>query len=217
MVTGALLLALLMTGMPLFALFGSNGVDDDPQDPAGQLPDEPPGDAASGGGASPGPEDMLEDGEPPPTDYEFILDTGGDHRIEGFRPGTDTLTLTVADWDFELYDVASGEAGPALRIDRNHMSAFIRFPELTVLPVEDIHLRILGPGGEFQRLALIDALYPEDREPAPLLPRDPDETDAPPDDAPPGVPLAPAGPEDLEPPPDPAEGTVLLPSDPEAP
>jgi hypothetical protein len=218
MLTGAWLLALVVTGIPLFALFGSDAAEDDPGDPGSHPPDETSQETITDEAAPRAVEGRRAEGQLPPTDYEFILDTGGDHAIDSFRTGTDTLTLTSGDWDFDIYDLGRDPEGAALRIDRITGKAIIRFPGLDELPKEDIHLKVAEPGEEFLRVALLDALCQDDAGVMPLLPTDPDATDAPPDDASLPTPLAPAAPEEKDVPPDPAEATaVLLPVAPDAP
>jgi hypothetical protein len=218
MLTGAWLLALVATGMPLFAMLGSGGTEDDPEDAGRNPPDEAPQEKISHEAALGAEDDTNTEGPPLPTDYEFIVDTGGDHVIEGFRPGTDTLTLTSGDWDFDLHDLGPDEEGAALRIDYREGTAVIRFRGLDVLPTADIHLKVAQPGEEWLRVALLDALWPDDGEGTPLLPTDPDADDALPDDPSLQGPLAPLEPEEQDIPPDPIKGVaILLPTAPDAP
>jgi hypothetical protein len=218
MLTGAWLLALVVTGIPLFALLGSDAAEDDPEDPGRHLPDEALQEVLADEAAPRAEEGMRAEGQFPPTDYEFLLDTGGDHAIGGFRTGTDTLTLTSGDWDFDLYDLGPDQEGAALRIDRINGKAIIRFPGLDELPKGDIYLKVAEPGEELLRVALLDALCPDDADVTPLLPTDPDATDTVPDDASPQTPLAPAAPEEKDVLAVPFEVTaVLLPTAPDVP
>jgi hypothetical protein len=161
-----------------------------------------------------GPEDQED--ALPPTDYEFILGSGGDHRVEGFRPGTDTLTLTSETWEFDLYDLGNDGSGPAFEIVQKEIRAILRFPGLGTLPVDDVYLHVSEPGAESQRVALRDALFPEEDDA--LAPTDPDAPDEMPDDPSTGPALAPAHPEAADAPPeDSGSREVLAPTDPDAP
>lgn len=211
MLTGAWLLALLMAGAPLAAMAGGGDGGDgedhgkDPSDPS----EADPADTAPEG-ADPGAESTL------PTDYEFILCTGGDHVIAGFRPGTDTLILTSDSWDFDLFEAGSDEAGVALEIRMHDSRATLRFPDLGTLPFDDIHLHVAPPATDPIRIALRDALEPE--EGTALQPADPDATDELPAHSPAAPPLSPTDPDAPEDDtPAPAEGAPLAPADPDRP
>lgn len=219
MLTGAWILALLMAGAPLIALSGSGAETDEPEDDAvPETPEETPQTAAADEPASAEARDEP-DGPPlPPTDYEFIVKIGGDHSVGGFRPGTDTLTLTLGDWEFDLHDLGTDQEGAGLRIDRFGETSVLRFPGLCELPRDDIYLHVSEPDEEPQRIALRDALYPEDIEPPPLAPTDPDAPDSPPEDPSSNTPLAPADAEAQDVLPDPLHtADFLSPTDPDAP
>jgi hypothetical protein len=228
MLTGAWVLALLLAGVPLLAMGGGSEADGDDGDDgarqsedgdAGDTPDPSDGPAPEAevtedtGGEGTGDEDAL-----PPTDYEFLLGTGGDHRIDGFRPGTDTLTLTSDGWDFELYDLGDDGTGPAFEIARGEDRSVLRFPGLSGLPLDDVFLRVAEPGAEPVHVPLRDALLPDGEEDTVLAPTDPDAPDTLPDDAGDGDVLAPADPaEPEEPGEDDWSGAVLAPTHPDAP
>jgi hypothetical protein len=206
MLTGAWLLALLMAGAPLVAMAGGNDWDDDGADASDPAEVEVQ-DAAD--------RDAAEEGAPPPTDYEFILGSGGDHSVPGFRPGTDTLTLNSDTWDFDLFDLGVGGGSAALEILLGDARSVLRFPGLDALPVDDIFLYIAESGAEAEFVALSEALHPEDDDA--LQPTDPDAPDIPPDPPsfdPPLPPADPDAPEDALHAPDDAE--PLAPTDPDA-
>jgi hypothetical protein len=98
--------------------------------------------------------------------------------VEGFRPGTDTLTLTSETWDFDLYDLGNDGTGVASKScwERSGRSSASR---ARALPVDDVHLHVSEPGEEPQRVALRDALSPEGDV---LAPADPDAPDEMPED-----------------------------------
>ena len=213
MLTGAWILALVLTGAPLLAFAGGNDADardgeDDSPPPQDDALDELPGVA--------GPVEVPPEEEALPTDYEFVLGRGGVHDIPAFRPGTDTLTLTSGTWDFDLYDMGDDGTGAALEIHLGETRSILRFPGLAALPVEDVNLHVAAPGQEPQRIALRDALEPDEDDV--LVPTDPDATDQLPPDAADAPPVAPADPEAPDvPPADAGPADVLAPTDPDAP
>lgn len=215
MLTGAWILALLMAGAPLLAAAGGGG--DESDDPA-EAPD-PPQDEAAEADAEPSaqaPTGETEEDLRLPTDFEFILGSGGDHDVDGFRPGTDTLTLTSGTWDFDLYDLGDEGNGAALRIAFGAESSLLRFPDLGSLPIDDLYLKVLEPGAEAQRIPLRDLLDPETEDV--LAPTDPDAPDERPEPDLSGPPLSPADPDAPDAlPPDESAGPVLSPTDPDAP
>jgi hypothetical protein len=228
MLTGAWILALLAAGAPLLAMGGSGDPDTDVIEDAPPDSEDTHGGAPEAGGpqedatgetdedADAEADETVADDIPLPTDYEFVLRNGGDHAVGGFRPGTDTLTLTSESWNFDLYDLGHDGDGAALRIVSGEMTSTLRFPGLSALPVADIWLNISGPGAEAQRVPLRDMLYPD--EDVPLAPADPDAPDTPSFDPSPEPPLTPTDPDA----PDEADGDddpgeVLPPSDPDAP
>jgi hypothetical protein len=211
MLTGAWILALFLTGAPLLALAGGGDADAPDRDDDGAPPQDDGRDEVQGVAGTEG--DVPEE-DAPPTDYEFVLWRGGAHDIAAFRPGTDTLTLTSETWDFDLYDVGNDGTGAALEIHFGETWSVLRFPGLAALPVDDVHLHVAPPGQEPQRIALRDALEPEEV----LAPTDPDAPDVLPEDAADGSPIAPSDPDAPEAPPaDAGPADVLTPTDPDAP
>lgn len=222
MLTGAWILALLMAGAPLLAMAGdteAESIDEDeiegPEDDLREERSDQLAEADPMPEAKPEPEPEAEESVPP-TDYEFILGSGGDHAVVDFRPGTDTLTLTSDTWDFDLYDLGDDGTGPAAEIASGEERSILRFPGLDALPVDDIWLHVSEPGADPQRIALRDALHPEGDDV--LAPADPDAPDDLPPDVSEGPALAPADPEAPDDRPE-SEGSggVLAPTDPDAP
>lgn len=215
MLTGAWILAILMAGAPLLAAAGGGGDD---SDDSAEAPDPPQDEATEVDPDDPVP---AEPGETEletrlPTDFEFILGSGGDHDVDGFRPGTDTLTLTSGTWDFDLYELADDGNGATLQIAAGAERSLLRFPDLQSLPIDDLYLRVLEPGAEAQRVPLRDVLHPETEDV--LSPTDPDAPDQRPEPDLSGPPLSPADPDAPDAlPPDEAAGPVLSPTDPDAP
>ncbi len=211
MLAGAWVVALLLAGAPFLAMMGGSGDDADAEEAEVAEPPETPVDTAD-------PEETgaLKDmAVGPPTDYEYILHRPGEHVIEGFRPGVDTLTLTSDKWDFDLFDLGPDEEGARLRIDHGGDFSILRFPGLTALPLDDMLLKVTVPEDTPTVTALRAALVPDDLV---LAPADPDAPDDLPDDPSPDSGLSPTdGDEDEDDPPDPAEGEPLLPTDPDAP
>jgi len=133
-----------MTGAPLLALAGGGVEADDDGGPADLPEDDPAEDTGDGTAPVAAPDDPGE--APPPTDYEYVLGSGGDHGVDGFRPGTDTLTLTSETWDFELYDLGGDGDCAALEIVLGEMRSILRFPGLDMLPVDDVYLHVAEAG-----------------------------------------------------------------------
>jgi hypothetical protein len=220
MLTGAWIVALFLAGAPLaaMALDETTERDGDETDPAGEdaLTEDrqdlvdPASDADSAADAGEGEEEAVA-----PTDFEFILGSGGDHLLEGFRPGTDTLTLTSDTWDFDLYGLNDKDTGAALEITLGEERAILRFPGLDAVPVDDVFLDVTEPGAEPERVALRDALLPEDDRV--LAPTQPDAPDRLPEGASYWSPIAPADPDARDDvPEETARGEVLAPTDPDA-
>jgi hypothetical protein len=222
MLTGAWILALLMAGAPLIAMAGgteTEGVGDDAaEDPEDDIAVERSDELAEADPPHEPEEEPDAEGEDdvPPTDYEFILGSGGDHTVEGFRPGIDTLTLTSDTWDFDLYDLGDDGTGPAVEIAMGEDRSVLKFPGLDTLPVDDVWLHVAEPGSEPQRIALRDALHPAEDDV--LAPADPDAPDDLPTDASDGPALAPADPDAPDDQRDQTgSGEALAPTDPDAP
>jgi hypothetical protein len=214
MLTGAWILALVLTGAPLLALAGGGDMDARDGDDDGAPPEDDASDVVQD--LARPDEESSEEGALP-TDYEFVLGQGGAHDIAAFRPGTDTLTLTSETWDFDLYDLGEDGTGAALEIHLGETWSILRFPGLAALPVDDVDLHVTAPGQEPQRIALRDALEPDeddvlapadpdapddlpanDADAPPIAPSEPDVPDAPPDDAGTADALAPTDPETRE-------------------
>jgi hypothetical protein len=82
--------------------------------------------------------------------------------------------------------------------------------------VDDIYLNVAEPGQAPERIALRDALGPEEEEDV-LAPSDPDAPDVLPADPSTDPPVAPTDPDAPDTPPDPSDpGDVLAPTDPDA-
>lgn len=209
MLTGAWIIALLMSGAPILALAGGADAEaEDKGDGEDDLAAEQQEPDSSGDGA-------REEAEPP-TDYEFILELGGNHGIEGFRPSTDTLTLTSDTWDFELYDLGDDGNGAGLEIVLGDERSILRFRGLAAVPVDDVYLHVSEPGEPPQLIALRDTLNPAEDEV--LAPADPDAPDELPPSTPEGSPVAPSDPDTPDALPDaPWSGEPLAPTDPDAP
>jgi hypothetical protein len=213
MLTGAWILALVLTGAPLLAFAGGGDADAQDGDDDGAPPQDDGLDEVQGVA---GPDEDPPDEEALPTDYEFVLGRGGAHDIAAFRPGTDTLTLTSDTWDFDLYDLGDDGTGAALEIHLGETRSILRFPGLAVLPVDDVHLHVAAPGQEPQRIALRDALEPDEGDV--LDPADPDAPDDLPADAADASPIAPSDPDAPDAPPAHAgPEDVLMPTDPDTP
>lgn len=213
MLTGAWILALLMSGAPLLALAGGGGEASDDEDEPGE---EKQDDSAGVDETLPAPDPEPPEEDPLPTDFEFVLGAGGDHEIAGFRPTVDTLTLTSDTWDFDLYALDDEGEGAALEVALDHSRSVLRFPGLASLPLDDVYLNVAEPGGTPQRIALRDALYPAEEDV--LSPTDPDAPDRLLDNSSASPPIAPSDPDEPDvPPEDDGSGQALAPTDPDAP
>ena len=227
MVAGAALIGLILAGIPLMTLMGGEAAVDRDDDPGGDPGGDPSGDRDGDAPASdstedahpvaPAQEDPQQDdplrGEPIPVDYEFIF-RAGDQTVAGFRPGTDTLTLTSDTWDLRLAHIDGGDGGAVLEIERAGEVAALRFPGLAEVPVSDIYVNIAENGDAPVVLPLSEVV-----EPAPVLqPTAPDAPEDPPPEPIKGMPVAPADPDATDALPDPIDaGPPLLPTDPDAP
>jgi hypothetical protein len=204
MVAGAALIGLILAGIPLMSLMGGDSAgDEDVRDDGDGATD------AEEKGSSPGDGRADQD---IPVDYEFVLRAGSE-TIGGFRPGTDTLTITADSWRMDLSTVDADE-GATLEVERDGEIAVLRFAGLSEVPLKDIYLNIVEPGEAPVVLRLSEAAEPE-----PILwPTAPDSPDDPTPAPVAETPLAPTDPDTPDTPPDPpGSSEPLLPTDPDAP
>lgn len=139
-----------------------------------------------------------------PMTYEMTA-MSGEQLLEGFRPGTDRITIQLDSWELDLAEEIGGANGPALHFGpAGDDATVLRFPGLDAIPSADIHLVVTEPGMEPVSITLAEAgtsgagdtdvLDPVDPD-APdvdtgpglsgdaVSPTDPDAIDAPPTDA----------------------------------
>jgi hypothetical protein len=240
MLTGALLLGLILASAPLMALIGGDGGADEPledtpddggeggQDRTDDLTDELPDEESEideVDGATELEEDEpepLEDDEEEvsdlPVDYEYFLGRG-DHAIEDFAPGRDTLTISSRTWNFSISTFYTKDDVPALQMDHEGGTDILRFPGLMEVPLLDIFVAVPDPvSGAVEVVPLAKVIEPEEADNPVLQPTDPDAQDTPPKEPSADPDLQPEDPDVPDDTPDePSTSTPLAPTDPDAP
>lgn len=219
MISGLVLIGMVAAMAPILALMG--GGDGAATDDVDDAPDTSDDDVGAG--------DLLDDlgegsktdhqiGGRQPADYEYVLGAG-DHAIDDFITGEDTLILTSPTWDFELAETEGPDGGVALEITFDRAISTIEFTRLETLPVDDVFIWILEGDADPVLVPLSDALTEVVDGPGQaLMPTDPDAPDelpVPIDGANPVAPGDPNAPDST--PADPSARTPLAPTDPDAP
>lgn len=219
MISGLVLIGVVAAMAPILALMG--GGEGAAADEADDTPDATDDEVGQG--------DLLDDlaegsktdhqiVDRQPADYEYVLGAG-DHAIEDFVAGEDTLILTSPTWDFELAETEGPGSGAALEITFDEGISTIEFTRLENLPVDDVFIWILEEHADPILVPLSDALTEEiDGPEQPLAPTDPEAPDDLPfpiDNAHPVTPGDPDAPDST--PGEPFAGSPLAPTDPDAP
>ncbi len=194
MISGFLLAGLAALFAASFMSTGPDVDDDDESDAEspypedeGNAPDILSGDGggdAHGGGPE-APDQALElpdwDDDTAPVwlgngggTHTDVTATSGVQVLDGFQPGTDTVSVHLETWDTEISELSGDTEGPALSFGETEDATVLKFPGLEELPSDDINLVVGNDEGPLVTVRLSDAIAPDDDGGEALLPLDPD-------------------------------------------